>query len=180
MRITLDDMQLGASRRFDLDAWPHLPRFQFDFPRPVRCGGIIIAAPNSRPPYLIIQLFCDGIPEPGASPDGMLVIYNNGSVAVPSYSHDLDHWHQPSGAFLRQYDKLARARVRPAPCGPYAQYVGAKAWMMDDVLEIRDRSDGIIEHADDECVWIRCWGVLENLLQIHPLDWIRGVRDIRR
>ena len=166
MRIRIGDVDMGAGYRFDLERWPKLMDYSFEFPERIQSMGISTAAHRVRVPYLVAQLYSQSTPTPDSDTKGMLVLFNHGTTSSPDYSHDVVHWGDPTEFVIKKYTEVARSNRRPVPGGPYQDLIGMRAWMTDQVLELRDQSEMVIEHADEDCVWLRCDGTMENLLNV--------------
>ncbi len=181
MKQRFEDFDIGSVVHFDLGEWPNLPFYEIDFPVKIEFAIVSGVATRSKPPYLVLRLYDAPRPSPEDHPSGMLILYRRGKPTKPVYSHDAYHWKKPDplGIPLTAYDVVCESPERPESGGELAQQIGQPAWFNDGELQLRDRSDGVLVHADEDFVWIRGVGVIENLVNIVAISDIERLTDKR-
>jgi len=134
----------------DLDRWGGLGGFPIVCSRPLSASVMFASNEKADPPWVACELFERAPSGPGASWDALLVAY--GDETVKDYDLLVENPEPVAHA-----EDLHVASRRPTPSGPLAELVGKPCWFVADEgrLEIRERSDAILEYADADWFWTR-------------------------
>jgi hypothetical protein len=178
MMVRFSSLSLASSRPPD----PHLVRHlsdsvSFDFPENVAMAGLLAYAESTWPAYAACRLYSKKTVNPNDETIGLIVVYFGATV-----DYDLWHWYRPDPKVpLKKCVQLHTSTIRLKASERWAPLLGKPAGIGDGgVLEIEDSGDFQLMHGDDEYLWLRGTGWVENLVKIYEVGMIRRVVDRRR
>ena len=168
-----DLVVIAANPSVDPDRWIGLGDAAIPFPRRVRSAVVFFESRRCSPPWMFFELFDTPRPAEGVDEVGAMVVYDLGGGGSGPYGFDTFVVEEVPFRVLKPLDRCVQ---RPVASGPLASLVGRPAFMRPDRrLEIRQRSDAVIEHADSDHIWLR--NGIFGWLSVVPVRVIEGLVD---